>query len=321
MATTDFTDGVTLSAAAWATDVDTATYSYLTGVAGTNTITATGPTGIAAYAATQRFRFIPANTNTGATTINVTPSGDSALGAKSIFWNGAACVGGEIRQSVPVEVMYDGTQFHIIANGFNAPFLDTHPVVQGSADSTKKMRFEADGITTATTRVLTLVDANLTLTAPVLGTEAASTSGTTVDFTGIPSWATKIIIQFVGVSTNGSSSLLIQIGHSGGIENSGYLGSSVQADAGGNSAANATAGFGIVQSNAASVQHGSVMLTLEDSTQFTWVASGVLGRSDAAIVTLVAGSKSLSAALDRVRVTTSNGTDAFDAGAINILYS
>lgn len=87
---------------------------YLTGVAGTNTITATGQAAMAAYAAGQRFMFIPAATNTGATTLNITPSGGAALGAKNIFWTGAACSGGELVISVPVVVVYDGTQFNVI---------------------------------------------------------------------------------------------------------------------------------------------------------------------------------------------------------------
>ena len=36
--------------------------------------------------------------------------------------------------------------------------------------------------------------------------------------------------------------------------------------------------------------------------------------------TICAGRVTLSGALDRVRVTTVNGTDTFDAGSINILY-
>ena len=114
MADTAFTDGVTLTAAAWFNDVNTVAYSYLTSIVGTNTITAAGPSTLTALAAGQAFRFIPANTNTGATTINITPSGGAALGAKNIFMNGAACAGFEIRQSVPVTVMYDGTQFNIL---------------------------------------------------------------------------------------------------------------------------------------------------------------------------------------------------------------
>lgn len=114
MSTTQFTDGVSLTAASWFNDVDTATYSYLTSVSGTNTIAATGPANLA-YAAGQVFRFIPAATNTGATTLNITPSGASALGAKNVFCNGAACTGGELVSGVPAVVIYDGTQFNIQA--------------------------------------------------------------------------------------------------------------------------------------------------------------------------------------------------------------
>lgn len=114
MASTDFTDNSTVILAAWLDDVDVATYSSLSSVAGTNAITATGPVPMSAYASGQMFRFIPANTNTGATTINITPSGGSALGAKNIFFNGAACAGGEIRQNQPCIIVYDGTQFNLI---------------------------------------------------------------------------------------------------------------------------------------------------------------------------------------------------------------
>jgi hypothetical protein len=120
MATTDFTNGVSLSDAGWADDVDCSAYSVLSGVAGTNTITATGPATYSYSATRPPVWIIPAVTNTGATTINVTPSGASALGAKNVFWNGAACVGGELRAGVPTAIIYDGTQFHVIASNFNA---------------------------------------------------------------------------------------------------------------------------------------------------------------------------------------------------------
>ncbi len=84
--------------------------STLGSVAGTNTITAAlTPVALAAYGTGQQFTFVPANTNSGATTINI-----DSLGAKNLFCGGAACVGGEIRQNVPVTVEYDGTQFNII---------------------------------------------------------------------------------------------------------------------------------------------------------------------------------------------------------------
>lgn len=87
----------------------------LTSVSGTNTITATGGAALSAYAGGQIFQFIPAGTNTGATTLNITPSGSSALGAKNVFHKGAACLGGEIVAGVPCVVVYDGTQFNIVS--------------------------------------------------------------------------------------------------------------------------------------------------------------------------------------------------------------
>jgi hypothetical protein len=113
MASTDFTNGSTLTDAEWFDDTDQLTYGVLTGVAGTNTITATGPVSLT-YGTKTRLWFTPANTNNGATTINITPSGGSALGAKNIFCGGAACVGGELRQNIPVLIIYDGTQFNIV---------------------------------------------------------------------------------------------------------------------------------------------------------------------------------------------------------------
>lgn len=153
-------------------------------VAGTNTITGALTPALTAYAAGNKFVFLPANTNTGATTINI-----DSVGAKNVFWNGAACVGGELRQNLAALIAYDGTQFHIIGNGFNAPFLDTHPIVQGSADSTKKVRIEADGITTATTRVLTAPDYDVTLgqVAVKVGsfTRAMTVASGAVAYTGV----------------------------------------------------------------------------------------------------------------------------------------
>lgn len=44
-----------------------------------------------------------------------------------------------------------------------AAFVDSNPVVKGSADATKQVRFEVDGLTSGQTRVLTVPDADLTL--------------------------------------------------------------------------------------------------------------------------------------------------------------
>jgi hypothetical protein len=156
----------------------------------------------------------------------------------------------------------------------------------------------------------------------VLDTAKASTSGTSVDFTGIPSWAKRVTVMFSGVSTNGTSTPIIQIGDSGGVETSGYLGSGSSVFTGSTTAAALqTAGFGIGGGMVATIVfHGAIQIILLDVTANTWCASGVLGRSDTACIFNCGGAKSLSATLDRVRITTVNGTDTFDAGSINILY-
>ena len=155
---------------------------------------------------------------------------------------------------------------------------------------------------------------------PTLGTEQASTSGTSIDFTGIPSWAKQIVIMFDGVSTNGTSSWQVQLGDSGGVETSGYL-SACSALTNTVSTTNITSGFEVCNFGAATVvMSGALVLTLEDSANFTWTCSGNLARTDSAGLNSFAGRKATSAALDRVRITTVNGTDTFDAGAINIQY-
>jgi hypothetical protein len=151
---------------------------------------------------------------------------------------------------------------------------------------------------------------------PTLDTEK-SASGATVDFTGIPSWAKRIEVMFAGVSTNGTSNILIQLGDSGGAENTGY------ASGTGNTGASFTQSTaGLIQTSsvaAARALYGVVTLTLQDSANFTWASKGVL-LDDAATMNTSAGLKSLSAALNQIRITMVNGTDVFDGGAFNILY-
>lgn len=152
-----------------------------------------------------------------------------------------------------------------------------------------------------------------------LGTPVASTSGTSIDFTGLPTWIRRVTMSLVGMSTNGTALKLVQIGDAGGIETSGYLGAS--ANVGGAGAANSTAGLLINSGSAADVHHGTVTMTLENATNNTWAMTHLIGVSSGAAAYFGASSKSLSPGpLDRVRLTTVGGTDTFDAGEINITY-
>jgi hypothetical protein len=176
----------------------------------------------------------------------------------------------------------------------------------------------------AGTSVLTLpvgtgtVVANNVNSAIVSGTSVASTSGTSIDFTSIPSWVKRITVMFVGVSTNAASDFLIQLG-SGSVTTTGYLGASSRIVSTAAGTANSTAGFFFnYGNNAAQTMHGLITLTLV--TGNTWSGAGLLADSNTSGTTNSAGSVTLSGVCDRVRVTTVNGSQTFDAGSINILY-
>jgi hypothetical protein len=178
------------------------------------------------------------------------------------------------------------------------------------------------GLTTAGTagQVLTTNGSSLSYgSAVVSGTAVASTSGTTITFTSIPSWVKRITVMFNGVSTSGSSAVLVRIGTSSGIATSGYIGAGSAFTSGTPSVANSTAGFLVEPSpGSGSTAYGSCVIN--NLTSNTWVAAFNVAYGDAPYVGVGAGSVNLGATLDRVQLTTGNGTDTFDAGTINILY-
>ena len=150
---------------------------------------------------------------------------------------------------------------------------------------------------------------------------AVTASGTSVDFTGIPAGVKRITVMFSGVSTNGTSNFLIQLGDSGGIETSGYLSAVARIDSAFSAAyANSTAGF-ICSAIAAiaDTQNGAIVIATLGAN--SWSCQGNVFRSGVVgAASMSSGSKTLSGTLDRVRITTVNGTDVFDAGTINIMY-
>lgn len=153
----------------------------------------------------------------------------------------------------------------------------------------------------------------------VSGTAIATTSGTSHDFTGIPSWVKRITIMLSGVSTNGTSPLRFKLGAAGGIESTGYLLTTVSLfQPSGVTMGNPTDGFGTYDNFATSVWNGAISIMKLDGN--TWVANGGLSLSSGSGIHLVFGSKTLSDTLTQIRLTTSNGTDAFDAGSVNIIY-
>jgi len=151
------------------------------------------------------------------------------------------------------------------------------------------------------------------------GTAVASTSGTSISFTALPAWVERITINFSGVSTNGTSAYLVQLGTgSTTYTTSGYAGSGSLVAAAGVSTVRSTAGLFLRVNSASSVTHGQVVITL--LTGNTYSMTGTLGDSVNDQLYIGGSSVALAAALTAVRITTVNGTDTFDAGSINIMY-
>jgi hypothetical protein len=170
----------------------------------------------------------------------------------------------------------------------------------------------------AGTNTQTLVAATGTL-APLISETVKSATGTSVDFTGIPSWAKRITVIFSEVSTDGTSTPLIQLGDAGGIETTGYVSTSMQVSTATASSGSSTAGFVIRSILAANILSGTYTFYLIDGATYSWVGNGIF-KASTVISSFSSGSKALSDTLTQIRITTANGTDSFDAGSINILY-
>ena len=154
-----------------------------------------------------------------------------------------------------------------------------------------------------------------------LGTPVASTSGTAINFTGIPSGTKRIVVAFSTVSTNGTDTLVVKIGDAGGIEE---VGSSVAMllDAGvALSSAGGSEGYYLnTVSTAAHTYHGKLTIDLINSSINSWVGSSSLYTVSGDIMFVGVGRFSLTDQLTQLRITTISGTDTFDAGSINITY-
>jgi len=156
----------------------------------------------------------------------------------------------------------------------------------------------------------------------VSGTAVASTSGTSIDFTSIPSWVKRITVMLNGVSTSGTSFWALRVGTSSGIASTGYAGGAGEIYTVNNVQINGSSSEIPLQGAApaaADTYNGAI--TIVNLSGNIWSYSGNIFRSAGTNRSATtAGSVTLSATLDRVRLTTTGGTDTFDAGTINILY-
>ena len=170
----------------------------------------------------------------------------------------------------------------------------------------------------AGSNTLTLQAATATSAVNTLATAVASTSGTSIDFTGLPAWVKRITVMFKNVSTNSTSNKQIQLG-AGSVTTTGYQSSS-SLIFGSNSCtvASVTTGFLLRSDVAADELSGHYVFTSFGGN--SWVGSSIVADQSSTRVWQGAGRIDLGGTLDRVRITTVNGTDTFDAGSVNILY-
>lgn len=184
-----------------------------------------------------------------------------------------------------------------------------------SGDTSGSITVAAPAVAGSNTQ--TLVATTGTLAPIVSGTAVASTSGTSIDFTSIPSWVKRITVVFQGVSLSATANPLIQLGTGATptYTTSGYLGAAVNYL--GSGATNPTTGFAIASALAANLLSGHLVLT--NISGNIWVASGIFGTSNTPFAAYTAGNVSLGSTLTAIRIT-STSTDTFDAGSINILY-
>jgi hypothetical protein len=150
----------------------------------------------------------------------------------------------------------------------------------------------------------------------VSGTAVASTSGTAIDFTGIPSWAKRITVMFSGVSQNSTQYIGVQLGTSSGVETTGYTTRCAPTTGSGDTSTQMF--LADAQGTAANLLNGIMTIALIGSN--IWVYGSTISVTSGGLQYIGSGTKTLSGTLDRVRITTPNGTATFDAGSINILF-
>lgn len=307
---------------------------YVATVGGTSdVITLTPSPAISSYSAGQWFAFISSGANTTNVTVNV-----SGLGAKAITKNGAtALVAGDLPASALVSIVYDGTQFQLQTSANLNALSSITGLGTGVATflATPSSANLAAAVTDETGTGALVFANSPTLVNPALGTPASgvltnctnatvsgtaqtTTSGTSFDFTGIPAGVKRVTVSFYNVSLSGSDDILVQLGDSGGIEATGYISACSGTDGSTGGVASSTSGLIIAITDASRAFSGSVVITLVDASTYTF-SSTVCGKITSGLVVMGGGEKSLSAELDRIRITRT-GSDTFDLGKVNILY-
>ena len=184
-----------------------------------------------------------------------------------------------------------------------------------TSDTSGSLAIQSNGTTLLTATSTGLVAGSSIITS---ATAQASTSGTSIDFTSIPSWVKRVTVVFNGMGTSGTSAKQIQLG-SGSAQTTGYVTNAIVFSGAGLTNTQYTTAFVMGSTTAADRLSGSVVFNLVTSSTNNWAGQGAYASVNGN-AGLTFGGVTLSGTLDRVRITTANGTDTFAAGSINILY-
>ena len=150
-------------------------------------------------------------------------------------------------------------------------------------------------------------------------TAQATTTGTSISFNSIPTWARRITIIFGGVSTDSTSPILVKIGPSGGIVSTGYLSTGARLAAAGTTIGDSTAGFIINSTSAADLLAGTMTISLLDPAAYSYVSNHTV-KDGATAIMCGGGDITLTGLMTQLTITTVSGTANFDAGSVNVLY-
>lgn len=185
-------------------------------------------------------------------------------------------------------------------------------IVAGSVSGAGTMTVQAP--VTNSNRVLTLEDADGNLSPLVLGT-AQTASGTSVNFTDIPSWVKRITVSLSGVSGAAGLSGAVQLGVGGVLITTGYAAGQISPPG---TTYNALTGGIVTFGTSAAASTISGVATLTHLGNNIWSATSMMNRTTDNVIMISAGTISLAGVVNRISVITTSST--FDAGTINILY-
>ena len=152
-----------------------------------------------------------------------------------------------------------------------------------------------------------------------LGTATTGAGATSYDFT-IAAGTKEITFSGSGISSNGTSDVIIQFGDAGGIETTGYAG--VYHRSVTTTVTNEAFSSGIIINGDAAgsdTLSGSIVCALVDNTNNIWSCNGGFSRTDATVFGSMNGAKTLSQSLTTLRITTAGGANTIDAGTFNVV--